>query len=80
MVVYLVAIQTAIVAFAVGSTFGSIEHYDFYYMLLMCAACCYEIIRERTLEIAESERRPDSVTASQGDSGPQRRFLAVGRE
>jgi putative inorganic carbon (HCO3(-)) transporter len=80
MVVYLVAIQTAIVAFAVGSTFGSIEHYDFYYMLLMCAACCYEIIRERTLESAESERRPDSVTASQGDSGPQRRFLAVGRE
>jgi probable O-glycosylation ligase (exosortase A-associated) len=80
MVVYLVAIQTALVAFAVGSTFGSIEHYDFYYMLLMCAACCYEIIRERALEVADFEHEPDSVTAAQGGTAPERRSLAVGRE
>jgi probable O-glycosylation ligase (exosortase A-associated) len=80
MVVYLVAIQTAIVAFAVGSTFGSIEHYDFYYMLLMCAASCYEILRERSLEVADFEHEPDSVTAAQGGSAPERRSLAVGRE
>src|ERR1019366_4188779 len=35
---YLLALQAAIAAFGVGCTFGSREGYDFYYILIMCAA------------------------------------------
>lgn len=40
---YPVSLQTALLAFAVGSTFLSRFHFDFFYMLLMCASAWYGI-------------------------------------
>jgi putative inorganic carbon (HCO3(-)) transporter len=40
---YPMIFQTSLVAFAVSSTFGSREGFDFYYIVLMCAASWYTL-------------------------------------
>lgn len=61
---YPYAIQTSLLAFAVGSTFASRTYYDFIYMMLMTAAAWYNIAHEASVAAATSVRQiPASVPA-----------------
>jgi probable O-glycosylation ligase (exosortase A-associated) len=62
--VYPIVLQASLIAFAVSATFGSREGFDFYYILLMCAASWGVVQRAMASEPvheADPARRPEGV-------------------
>ncbi len=57
-----IALQTALITFAVGATFGSSQRYDFSYILLMCASAWHTV--QRGLE--EELRFPQPAATAEG--------------
>lgn len=60
--IYPIAIQTALIAFAVASTFLSQVRFDFLYMLLAAAACWREIYNDFLLLAKESTADTNMLT------------------